>query len=233
MTPSAAIASVLASSALALARRFSQGASLWCFSPCWPHHARHVAVEFVHPVGVGARALPAVAFTANTTVDAVAELRPGARLGDALLVIAPADDPVAGALVRRGPAWGLETFWLATGSGTPKEPADHVVGLVGDNPILTDEAVTRSYHLLWELTHVCFEHPGLLTPREDVPQRDCPTCADEARLGEVISSSGGFAEVLVGGSRERVDVRLLDEPSPGELVLVHAGCAINTVEDSP
>ena len=25
------------------------------------------------------------------------------------------------------------------------------------------------YHLLWELTHVCFEHPGLLKP----PDEEC------------------------------------------------------------
>ncbi len=37
---------------------------MWCVAPAWPEHARHVAVEFVHPVIVGKRALPAV------TVDA-------------------------------------------------------------------------------------------------------------------------------------------------------------------
>jgi hypothetical protein len=48
------------SAALTLARRFAAGATMWCVSPPWPEHARHLAVEFVHPVIVGTRALPAV-----------------------------------------------------------------------------------------------------------------------------------------------------------------------------
>ncbi len=40
------------------------------------------------------------------------------------------------------------------------------------------------YHLLWELTHVCFEHPGLLKPTDE--ETVCVTCGDEGRLGEVV-----------------------------------------------
>ena len=47
----------LALAALALARRFAAGATMWCLAPAWPEHARHVAVEFVHPVIMGKRAL--------------------------------------------------------------------------------------------------------------------------------------------------------------------------------
>ena len=50
----------LARAALTLARRFADGATMWCVAPTWPSHGRHVAVEFVHPVIVGKRALPAV-----------------------------------------------------------------------------------------------------------------------------------------------------------------------------
>ena len=56
----AALSEDLAAAALALARRFAAGATMWCVSPHWPSHGRHVAVEFVHPVIVGKRALPAV-----------------------------------------------------------------------------------------------------------------------------------------------------------------------------
>ena len=51
----------LASAALSLARRFHTGATLWVISPQWEPHAHHVAVEFVHPVIMGKRALPSVA----------------------------------------------------------------------------------------------------------------------------------------------------------------------------
>ena len=54
-----ATAEGLAVAALDLARRFHAGATLWCLSPRWPSHARHLSVEFVHPVIVGTRALPA------------------------------------------------------------------------------------------------------------------------------------------------------------------------------
>ena len=50
----------LAVASLALARRFAAGATMWCVAPQWPSHGRHVAVEFVHPVIMGKRALPAV-----------------------------------------------------------------------------------------------------------------------------------------------------------------------------
>ncbi len=61
MTPPAAPAPALAAAALALARAFHDGATLWCWCPTATSHARHLAVEFLHPVIVGKRALPAIA----------------------------------------------------------------------------------------------------------------------------------------------------------------------------
>ena len=61
----------LARAALALARRFAAGATLWCAAPTWPEHARHVAVEFVHPVIIGTRALPAVSVVDPDLVPAL------------------------------------------------------------------------------------------------------------------------------------------------------------------
>ena len=55
------------------------------------------------------------------------------------------------------------------------------------------------YHLLWELTHVCFEHPGLLTETaDDCADEVCVTCSDEGRLGEVVRAARRqFAPALV------------------------------------
>jgi len=61
----------LAVASLALARRFATGATMWCVAPQWPSHGRHVAVEFVHPVIVGTRALPAVSVDAADAAAAV------------------------------------------------------------------------------------------------------------------------------------------------------------------
>ena len=99
------LADDLAAAALTLARRFAAGATMWCVSPRWPAHGRHVAVEFVHPVIVGKRALPAVHVDGGDLVGAVRLL---ARPGDVILAIGPADDDRSSARCSGGrTAWGL------------------------------------------------------------------------------------------------------------------------------
>ena len=152
----------LALAALALARRFAAGATMWCLAPAWPEHARHVAVEFVHPVIVGKRALPAVSVI---DPDPVAALRATARAGDVLVGVSTADAPGVAPAMRRAGAWGLTSVWIGAGLRPPPGAADHVLWV--DDPGGTaafDGRLVLRYHLLWELTHVCFEHPGLLTP---------------------------------------------------------------------
>jgi hypothetical protein len=219
------VADVLARSSLALARRFSAGATMWCASPTWPFHAHHVAVEFVHPVIVGKRALPAV--TVPPAADLVATLRASVVPGDIVLVLAEADDPTVLDAMRRGPAWGVETVWIGAGGNRP-EPgaADHVIWLDTDEPLDASERFVRIYHLLWELTHVCFEHPGLLKPEPECNEEVCITCSDEGRPAEVVSVEGDEAVVRTPDGQERIDVSLIDPPAPGDLVLVHAGFAI-------
>jgi hydrogenase maturation factor len=55
----------------------------------------------------------------------------------------------------------------------------------------------------------------------------CITCSDEGRLAEVVSVEGDEAVVRTADGQERIDVSLVDTPAPGDLVLVHAGFAIN------
>jgi hypothetical protein len=86
------------------------------------------------------------------------------------------------------------------------------------------------YHLLWELTHVCFEHSGLLKP--ECSETVCVTCSDEGRLGEVVTASAdGMATVRTARGVENVVTTLIDPVATGELVLVHAGTAITRVEE--
>lgn len=75
-------ASDLAESALRLARLFSAGQRLVVTAPGRQDHARHVAVEFVHPAITGARSLPAVAVPAELLTAEV-------QANDALLIIEP------------------------------------------------------------------------------------------------------------------------------------------------
>ena len=106
----------LATASLAMARRFASGATLWCAAPSWPSHAQHVAVEFVHPVIVGKRALPAVAVAGDHLLES---LRPLARAGDMLLVVAERDDPAAPSSLAASEGMGTADVWIGAGAGDP------------------------------------------------------------------------------------------------------------------
>jgi hydrogenase maturation factor len=83
------------------------------------------------------------------------------------------------------------------------------------------------------LVHVVFEHPGLLVePDAECTDDVCITCSDEGRVVEVVEASGGSAIVLAKGQRERVDTTLVGSPVPGDLLLVHAGTAITTLDEA-
>ncbi len=223
----------LAPAALALARGFAAGAALWCVAPQWPAHARHVAVEFVHPVIVGKRALPAVSIDGPGAAESVRLL---SRPGDLLLCVSTAAEPVARELVTRAEAWGLTSLWLGAGPRPGRAGgdarADHVVWLDTAEPALAARSgdLVLLYHLLWELTHVVFEHPGLLTPEARCTDDVCVTCSDEGRVAEVRAVlAEGRVEVLAGGRVEQIDGRLMDGLRPGDLVLVHAGVAVTSL----
>ncbi len=222
MTPGAP-GDALASASLALARRFHGGATLWCWSPSWPSHAEHVAVEFVHPVIVGKPALPAVAVRSREAAD---RLRGAARSGDVVVIIGDGDDPLIADVVRRAPAWGVDSIWLAFGHPAPGDTGAHVVWLgVGVGPA----EVVCAYHLLWELTHVCLEHSGVLEVAPLDEPVSCPACMDSGELGEVQTLGCGTdagAEVIVRGMTQSVDLSLVEPCEPGDLVVVHAGVAL-------
>ncbi|MQY26334.1 phosphoheptose isomerase family protein [Nocardia aurantia] len=216
----------LAATALILARRFAAGATLWCVAPAWEPHAQHIAVEFVHPVIVGKRALPAVALTGH---DPVGAARMSVRPGDILIAVADADDPEVCSLMRRAPAWGAVTVWIGHGPRPPTGAADRVLWFDDPDPRLPAAGgFVRTYHLLWELTHVCFEHPGLLTSPE-CPAEVCVTCADEGRLAEVIATHGGTATVRTATGIETVALTVTGPVATDDLVVLHAGAAIGTV----
>jgi hydrogenase maturation factor len=219
----------LARAALTLARRFAGGATMWCVAPTWPSHGRHVAVEFVHPVIVGKRALPAMSVDGP---EAEGSLRLLARPGDILLVASTADDVGALDLLTRSEAWGLTRVWLGAGPRPTGSRADHVIWTVGTDPALAARSgdLVLLYHLLWELTHVVFEHPGLLKEDDGCTDEVCITCSDEGRVAEVRAVlSDGSADVRVGGRPETVDVSLVDPVVAGDLLLVHAGVALTAL----
>jgi hypothetical protein len=244
-TPESVAASVaiepLARAALTLARQVAAGGTLFSAAPAWPWHARHVAVEFVHPVVVGARAVDALAIPPG---DPVAWARPLVRRGDVLVLVADGADPSARRLSARAALWGLACIWLVVGTSPPEGAAHHLVPIDPDPGAAFSGRAVLGYHLLWELSQLCFEHPGLLTdppapasepgaPRTGTTcaEDHCVTCSDEGRLAEVLSVSGTSARCTTELGEELVDLGLVGTVAPGQLVLVHAGVALSTLSD--
>jgi D-sedoheptulose 7-phosphate isomerase len=141
-----------------LARAFHGGHRLlvWGEGGRWSD-AVHVSVEFVHPVIVGKRALPAVALAG----DPLAQLRALCEPGDAALVFVgdPPDRAREALAVARG--IGALTIALTSDGGECVE-ADHVFGVACTDPALVQETHETLYHVLWELVHVFLEHPEVL-----------------------------------------------------------------------
>jgi len=223
------LADDLAVAALAAARRFGGGGTMWCWSSGPAGHGHHVAVEFVHPVIVGKRALPAVVVDGG---DAVSVLRPLVRSHDIILIVdAPWSDSGVRSALRRAKAWGALTIWIGAGERPEPGEADHVLWVGGDPELAGyDGRYVLLYHLLWELTHVCFEHPGLLHPPRDCDGPVCTTCSDEGRLAEVVRAVSMSATARTPDGLEEVDTSICGPLEPGDLILVHAGTALTIVD---
>ncbi|HSZ43068.1 MAG TPA: hydrogenase/urease maturation nickel metallochaperone HypA [Trebonia sp.] len=176
-------ASAVAAACHAMAVRFHQGGKLVAFGAGGPStDAQHVAVEFVHPVIVGKRALPAISLTTDVaTVTAIAE-REGV---DAIFsrqlpyVAAPSDIALgistdgnsASVLAGLETAAGIGLLTVALVGGTDgggriaaAKAADHLLVAASDDPRIVKEIHVTTYHILWELVHVFFEQPGVLAP---------------------------------------------------------------------
>jgi hydrogenase maturation factor len=63
---------------------------------------------------------------------------------------------------------------------------------------------------------------GLATER-------CITCSDEAVEAEVMTVHGMEATVRIAGAEARVAVDLVPDAAPGDLLLCHAGIALERV----
>jgi D-sedoheptulose 7-phosphate isomerase len=173
-------ATAVADACHAMAVRFHQGGKLVVFGTGGASaDAQHVAVEFVHPVIVGKRALPAISLTADVATvtgiaarDGVAEIfahqiRCLAEPEDIALGIST-DGQDASVLAGLAAARdrGLLTVALAGGTGgLAGHPAvDHLLTAPSADPRVVKELQVTMYHLLWELVHVFFEQPGVLGP---------------------------------------------------------------------
>jgi D-sedoheptulose 7-phosphate isomerase len=165
----------------ALEQRFHRGGKLVCFGSGGPStDAQHIAVEFVHPVIVGKRALPAISLTGDVaTLTSIAgregyaevyahQLRYLAAPEDiALGVSVDGDDPAVLRGLEEAAGLGMLTIALVGGDGgqtARSQAVHHNLVARSDDPLVVKEVHVTAYHILWELVHVLFEQPGVLDP---------------------------------------------------------------------
>jgi D-sedoheptulose 7-phosphate isomerase len=151
-----------------MAERFALGGRLVALahSPATRSDARHVAVEFVHPVIVGKRALPAFAI-APEGGELARQVELLAEPEDILIAFASGEgDSRAADAVRLARERGCMTVAVAPLA------ADWQFEPPSEDPVVRQELVETLYHFLWELVHVFFEHRGLPAGRSAVPARD-------------------------------------------------------------
>ena len=162
----------------AMARRFSQGGRLLAFgNGAQATDAQHVSVEFVHPVIVGKRALPALALTndsatmsgmmakGNTDKLFVHQLQVLGRSQDIAMGFSlDGNDANVLEALNLAKRMGMLTLCLTGGDGglSKETEIDFDFVIQSHDPFVIQETHETLYHVLWELVHIFFEHEGLL-----------------------------------------------------------------------
>ena len=148
-----------------MARRFHQGGRLLAFgNGASATDAQHVSVEFVHPVIVGKRALPALALTNDTPF--VHQIKVLARPQDiAMGFTLDGNCTNVIAALETARHMGLLTLGMGGGDGglLRNSEIDFPFIVHSNDPMAIQEVHETLYHVLWELVHIFFEHEGLLT----------------------------------------------------------------------
>ncbi|MEU8380900.1 SIS domain-containing protein [Streptosporangium sp. NPDC048865] len=155
----------IASAARAMATGFRLGGKLIVFGGTGTD-AAHIAVEFMHPVVVGKRALPAVALSNGAPAAGGADdevfahqVRHWADAADTALGVSR-DGRCPSVLRGLEAAGELGLLTVALTGGGGGLPADHVLGVASGDPAVVKEVHVTAYHLLWELVHVFLERLG-------------------------------------------------------------------------
>lgn len=194
-----------------MAGRFLAGGRLLAFGRGpYSTDAQHVSVEFIHPIIVGKRALPALDLSAlfREWTQAVA------GRDDIVMGFGPPEgDPEVQAALANARSRGAMTFDFAV-PGFASDPFQH------------QEMIEILYHTLWETVHVFFEHRELQSEAGtasflypflgggkqetadvtgDVAASIRMKVADDARLRErVASESSGLIAAAADAMAERI-----------------------------
>jgi D-sedoheptulose 7-phosphate isomerase len=199
-----------------MAERFARGGRLFALGadPAARSDARHVAVEFVHPVIVGKRALPALAFTAEGgPVDAQLELLADAQ--DIVIAFGAERDPATQRALALARERGALTISCAGGN------ADWSFGLPSQDAGINQELAETLYHVLWELVHVFFEHRGLLEGRTERRVHDAgassflyPFLGEQEQDLETVIADVRASVLAKAGEASRLRAQTLAEAAP-------------------
>lgn len=143
----------LAEACREMSERFMRGGRLLAFGRgSYATDAQHVSVEFVHPVIVGKRALPALdlSLAFKPWLDAMVQQQ------DIAMGFGPPEgDAEVSAALAMAHARGAMTFAL------PGESATYALSPATRDPFIHQELIEIFYHTLWETVHVFFEHREL------------------------------------------------------------------------
>lgn len=244
--PVQALAAAATSVALAcrdMAARFHTGGRLLVFGNGGSAaDAAHIAVEFVHPVIVGKRALPAMSLVGDVaTVTGVAnrsgmeevfahQLRVLGRRGDiALGVSADGNCGNVRAALRAARDAGMLTIALTGGDGgaiAREGAAEHCLTVPSADPRVVKEAQVTSYHVLWELVHVFFDHPEVLAPSAGVAPGGVESLYPFLYGGAGGGGGAAVIEDVAGSTAEKVaEIVSLRRAVGAEISGRLAGCA--------
>jgi D-sedoheptulose 7-phosphate isomerase len=143
----------LAGACRGMSERFLIGGRLLAFGKGpYATDAQHVSVEFVHPVIVGKRALPALDLSLLFLPWMRAILRPE----DVVMGFGPPEgDPEIECALAEATTRGAMTFAL------PGAKASYALHPTTTDAFAHQELIEILYHTLWETVHVFFEHRAL------------------------------------------------------------------------
>jgi len=143
----------LAEACREMSERFLRGGRLLAFGRGpYATDAQHVSVEFVHPVIVGKRALPALDLSVlfRPWLEAILHSE------DIVMGFGPPEgDPEVWAALQEAHGRDAMTFAL------PGIDGSYAVDAATQDPFTHQEMVEILYHTLWETVHVFFEHREL------------------------------------------------------------------------
>ena len=207
-----------------MAERFARGGRLFALGadPASRSDARHVAVEFVHPVIVGKRALPALALTAEGGPIAC-QLGLLAAEQDMVIAFGAERDPSTRKALGIARERGALTI-ACGGAGGEVHAAGEVdwsFQLPGEDANVEQELAETLYHVLWELVHVFFEHRGLLEGRSERHVHDTgassflyPFLGEQEHDIEAVIADVRASVLMKGGEASALRAQTLAEAAP-------------------